>query len=52
MLTILDRRCRRCGTGKLFLDEDVVTGVVDAVLRDVRRPHKRCGRAGSGARRR
>ena len=31
MLTILDRRCRRCGTGKLFLDEDVVTGVVDAV---------------------
>ena len=31
MQTILDRRCRRCGTGKLFLDEDVKTGVVDAV---------------------
>ena len=30
MQTILDRRCRRCG-GKLYLDEDVVTGVVDAV---------------------
>ena len=31
MLTILDRRCRQCGTCKLFFDEDVVTGVVDAV---------------------
>ena len=31
MQTILDRRCRRCGTGKLYLDEDVVTGVVDSV---------------------
>ena len=31
MQTILDRRCRRCGTGRLYLDEDVVTGVVDAV---------------------